>query len=98
MKGSDDLKHSEQIMIPKTRFDEINGKYKEAKERIRVLEKEVQEIKSKSAKEKTLLQLKGIFVDGGFKKEEYEGIVKRISCSTDEEKLALAREIVKIKS
>lgn len=44
-----------------------------------------------------MLDLKEVFIDGGFRKEEYEGIIKRISCPTDEEKLDLAKEIVKIK-
>ena len=38
-----------------------------------------------------------IFVEAGFRKKEYEGIVCRISCPSREEKIALAKEIVKIK-
>lgn len=100
-----------EIMIPKTRFDEVNNKYKQAKETIFMLEVEIKEkedeliktkqhvdeIKSEYAEKKMMLDLKEVFIDGGFRKEEYEGIIKRISCPTDEEKLDLAKEIVKIK-
>lgn len=37
------------------------------------------------------------FRRGGVSKKEYEGIVCRISCPSREEKIALAKEIVKIK-
>lgn len=101
----------ENIMIPKERFDEINNKYKESKiyvlkleeiirtmdEKISGLEDSLMKVKSEYAEEKTFLDLKGIFVDGGFKKGEYEGIIERISCPTREEKLELAKEIVKLK-
>ena len=111
MKGGGDLMNSEEIMIPKTRFDEVNNKYKRAKETIFILEVEmkekedeliktkqyVDEIKSEYAEKKMKLDLREVFIDGGFRKEEYEGIIKRISCPTDEEKLELAKEIVKIK-
>lgn len=85
------------IMIPKSRFDEINEKYKLIKVKAEELETELTKLKSEIASEKILLQLKEIFVDGGFKKNEYEGIISRISCPTDEEKIELAKEIVKIK-
>ena len=101
----------ENIMIPKERFDEINNKYKETKiyvlkleeiirtmdDKISGLEDSLMKIKSEYAEEKTFLDLKGIFVDSGFKKSEYEGIIKRISCPTREEKIELAKEIVKLK-
>lgn len=99
------------IMIPKSRFDEVNGRYKEAaayarklEEVIRAmngeisdLESRLEELRSVYDSEKTLLELKGIFVDAGFSKEEYDGIVTRISCPTREEKIALAEEIVKLR-
>lgn len=101
-----------EIMIPKRRFDEVNRKYIDVRERVSVLEEEirvkdetiaglkeiVEEVESQYASEKTLLELKEIFVEGGFKKSEYEGIVSRISCPDKEDALGLAREIVKIKN
>lgn len=43
MKGGGDLISGNEIMIPKTRFDEVNNKYKQAKETIFMLEVEIKE-------------------------------------------------------
>ena len=87
-------------MIPKKRFDEINEKLKVLREENRALIAEnqrLQKFESNLAEVKTTLDLKEIFVEAGFRKKEYEGIVCRISCPSREEKIALAKEIVKIK-
>ena len=91
---------STEIMIPKKRFDEINEKLKVLREENRALIAEnqrLQKFESDLAEVKTTLDLKEIFVEAGFRKKEYEGIVCRISCPSREEKIALAKEIVKIK-
>ena len=91
---------STEIMIPKKRFDEINEKLKVLREENRALIAEnqrLQKFESDLADVKTTLDLKEIFVEAGFRKKEYEGIVCRISCPSREEKIALAKEIVKIK-
>ena len=91
---------STEIMIPKKRFDEINEKLKVLREENRALIAEnqrLQKFESDLAEVKTTLVLKEIFVEAGFRKKEYEGIVCRISCPSREEKIALAKEIVKIK-
>ena len=91
---------STEIMIPKKRFDEINEKLKVLREEKRALIAEnqrLQKFESDLAEVKTTLDLKEIFVEAGFRKKEYEGIVCRISCPSREEKIALAKEIVKIK-
>ncbi len=91
---------STEIMIPKKHFDEINQKLKVLREENRALIAEnqrLQKFESDLAEVKTTLDLKEIFVEAGFRKKEYEGIVCRISCPSREEKIALAKEIVKIK-
>ena len=91
---------STEIMIPKKRFDEINEKLKVLREENRALIAEnqrLQKFESDLAEVKTTLDLKEIFVEAGVRKKEYEGIVCRISCPSREEKIALAKEIVKIK-
>lgn len=91
---------STEIMIPKKRFDEINEKLKVLREENRALIAEnqrLQKFESDLAEVKTTLDLKEIFVEAGFRKKEYEGIVCRISCPSREEKIALAKEIIKIK-
>ena len=91
---------STEIMTPKKRFDEINEKLKVLREENRALIAEnqrLQKFESDLAEVKTTLDLKEIFVEAGFRKKEYEGIVCRISCPSREEKIALAKEIVKIK-
>ena len=91
---------STEIMIPKQRSDEINEKLKVLREENRALIAEnqrLQKFESDLAEVKTTLDLKEIFVEAGFRKKEYEGIVCRISCPSREEKIALAKEIVKIK-
>ena len=91
---------STEIMIPKKRFDEINEKLKVLREENRALIAEnqrLQKFESDLAEVKTTLDLKEIFVEAGFRKKEYEGIVCRISCPSREEKIALVKEIVKIK-
>lgn len=91
---------STEIMIPKKRFDEINEKLKVLREENRALIAEnqrLQKFESDLAEVKITLDLKEIFVEAGFRKKEYEGIVCRISCPSREEKIALAKEIVKIK-
>ena len=91
---------STEIMIPKKRFDEINEKLKVLREENRALIAEnqrLQKFESDLAEVKTTLDLKEVFVEAGFRKKEYEGIVCRISCPSREEKIALAKEIVKIK-
>ena len=91
---------STEIMIPKKRFDEINEKLKVLREENRALIAEnqrLQKFESDLAEVKTTLDLKEIFVEAGFRKKEYEGLVSRISCPSREEKIALAKEIVKIK-
>lgn len=101
---------SEDIIIPKYRFDEINERYKKVKQTVinleEVVKKKDQEIEklledietteSECAKAMSALKVKEIFVAGGLKKEEYENVVKRISCPTEEETLALATEIVNL--
>ena len=91
---------STEIMIPKKRFDEINEKLKVLREENRALIAEnqrLQKFESDLAEVKTTLDLKEIFVEAGVRKKEYEGIGGRISCPSREEKIALAKEIVKIK-
>ncbi len=92
---------STEILIPKKRFDEVNEKLKALREENKALTAEIQRLQkfeSDFAEAKTTLDLKEIFVEAGFRKNEYEGIVCRISCPSREEKIALAKEIVKIKS
>ena len=92
---------STEILIPNKRFDEVNEKLKALREENKALTAEIQRLQkfeSDFAEAKTTLDLKEIFVEAGFRKNEYEGIVCRISCPSREEKIALAKEIVKIKS
>ena len=91
---------SKEILIPKKRFDEVNEKVKALREENTALTAENQRLRkfeSNFAEAKTMLDLKEIFVEAGFQKKEYEGIVCRISCPSREEKIALAKEITKIK-
>ena len=89
---------SSEILIPKKRFDEVNEKLKALREENKALTAEIQRLQkfeSDFAEAKTTLDLKEIFVEAGFRKNE--GIVCRLSCPSREEKIALAKEIVKIK-
>lgn len=80
---------STEILIPKKRFDEVNEKLKALREENKALTAEIQRLQkfeSDFAEAKTTLDLKEIFVEAGFRKNEYEGIVCRISCPSREEK------------
>ena len=98
------------IQIPKHRFDEVNDKYKETKEQLIEIKKilmskdfivdklknELENLKDQIAKEKRILKLKEIFLDGGLKASEYENILQRIHTPNEEEAIILAKEIVKV--
>ena len=73
---------STEILIPKKRFDEVNEKLKALREENKALteaNQRLQKFESDFAEAKTTLDLKEIFVEAGFRKKEYEGIVCRIS-------------------
>lgn len=80
---------STEILIPKKRFDEVNEKLKALREENKALTAEIQRLQkfeSDFAEAKTTLDLKEIFVEAGFRKNEYEGIVCRISCPSRRKK------------
>lgn len=100
---------TEDIIIPKHRFDEINNKYKALRNEYLILEEEskkkdtqidnllkrLEALKLGYEKELNTLKVKEIFVEGGIIKEQYDTIIPKMTCE-ENERLDLARAIVNL--
>ena len=98
---------TDEVTIPKHRFDEVNNKYKAARNavlmlreengkkdgEIRRLTAEINDLKSEHEKALNDLRVKEIFVEGGITKKDYESIIPKMTCR-EEERSDLARAIV----
>ena len=103
------LKSTEDIAIPKHRFDEINNKYKALRNEYLILQEESKKkdkqidnlfkkfeaLKLSYEKELNTLKVKEIFVEGGIIKKQYDTIIPKMTCE-ENERLDLAKAIVNL--
>lgn len=101
------MEQSQNIMLPKYRYDQVNQKYKDTLILLERMEQEMQKKDEELAllrrawrqwqedyEERLLdLQVKETFVEGGIVKEQYDMIIPKMTCNK-EEKAALAEAIV----
>ena len=92
------------LMLPKYRYDELNQKYKEARQQLETVKaaaelrsREIEKLQEELQRMKIYLdhalidlQVKETFVEGGITKAQYEAIIPKMTCR-DEEKLPLAK-------
>ena len=104
------LKPTDEPMIPKHRFDEVNFLYKTTKEKNDVLEEEIkkqeaqievlcrqiEQIKAGYEKAANILRVKEIFVSGGLTESEYQDVISIISRVREEDMCELANSITNL--
>ena len=99
-----------EIKIPKSRFDEVNGKYKDAKRELKRLQEtqmteeekiqqiidEANEAKVRYQKEISKLKATEIFVKAGLEEEEYKNLVENIASEDTETTVNMANMMVNL--
>lgn len=106
----DDGEESDEHMIPKSRFDEVNGKYKDMKRKLKAIENdkltdeekfqnlidETEEAKLSYLKELSKLEAMKIFVDAGLEEDDYSEILEDIVTEDKDRTSNLAKKMVGI--
>lgn len=99
-----------EIKIPKSRFDEVNGKYKDTKraleelqnkqmtedEKIQKIIDEANEAKATYMRELSKLKATEIFVKAGLEEDEYKELVENISTDNAETTVNMANLMVNV--
>ena len=99
-----------EIKIPKSRFDEVNGKYKDAKRALEELQKsqmtedekiqqvidDANEAKAKYQREISKLKATEIFIKAGLEEDEYKYLVENISTDNAEKTVNMANLMVNV--